>query len=584
MTEHNKAIGETASLEEMQQEWRDLKLRLVQLEADRAGLEQENKALHFLLERMIDHRQKSHSELVLLIATLVSKLPINDVGVIVSRLVEHNTNVSQYLTALSKGTADLDLPQPSVLKTLEQNRHDLVAAIKPVVDELVRLDSPLECDLLHSLADHPENFFTPRMVRGNRCFVKGCVPRERILREFGEAALPFFNDLTTDPRRNPRPKPDEIVLGFKDNFEGLLQQQPALAADKASSLLTLYQKVQRSRAPGETARAQRNAFNRLSFLIELLHYYDNQNTQAPDVLFAQRLPNVIEQLVLIGPDEILDEKLIRQAETLISFVVNHDHRHMIINNVGKGGGAAKTLRFVLRLREDKASEADLDQTVADCVRHLIPAPPQPEPPATSLLGTLRLLPSERQRVVVKAIMRCDRMAKGTAERLGKDLGAALGLEGIVEEVKAAAAEPPEMERQRAWGRIKDLILKRTDAASLAATIRDRLHAKYDVEEIRQSWLTLIEADSMTLIRVLCNLPYLPNGKTDPIAKPVIETYVTRLTHEKYAATYQKVVNSLRNMFAAKADSPTLLTFVAIVRWASPEAAARLCADVGMPAA
>jgi hypothetical protein len=373
-------------------------------------------------------------------------------------------------------------------------------------------------------------------------------------------------------------------LGFKDDFEAMVQQPSALAADKVPSLLALYQKVQRSKAPGETARAQRNAFHRLSFLIELLHYYENQNTQPPDVLFAQRLPNLIEQLVLIGPEEILDEKLIRQAETLLGFVVSQDHRHMIINNVGKGGGAAKTLRFVLRLREDKTTEADLDQTVTDCVRHLIPAPPQPEPPATSLLGTLRLLPPERQRVVIKAIMRCERLAKGAAERLGKNLGAALGLEGIVEEVKAAATEPPEMERQRAWERIKDLILKRTDAASLAATIRDRLHAKYDVEEIRQSWLTLIEADSMTLIRILCNLPYLPNGKTDPIAKPVIETYVTRLTHEKYAATYLKVINSLRNMFAAKADSPTLLTFVAIVRWASPEAAARLCADVGMPAA
>jgi len=62
----------------------------------------------------------------------------------------------------------------------------------------------------------------------------------------------------------------------------------------------------------------------------------------------------------------------------------------------------------------------------------------------------------------------------------------------------------------------------------------------------------------------------------------MESYVTRLTHEKYAATYHKVVNSLRNMFHAKPDSPTLLNFVALVKWAGPDAVNKLCADVGMP--
>ena len=77
------------------------------------------------------------------------------------------------------------------------------------------------------------------------------------------------------------------------------------------------------------------------------------------------------------------------------------------------------------------------------------------------------------------------------------------------------------------------------------------------------------------------MPYRPDGKTDAIAQPVMETYVSRLTHEKYAATYTKVVNSLKNMFHAKPDSPTLLNFVALVRWVSPDAASRLCHDVGM---
>jgi hypothetical protein len=195
---------------------------------------------------------------------------------------------------------------------------------------------------------------------------------------------------------------------------------------------------------------------------------------------------------------------------------------------------------------------------------------------------LRLVRPEVQRRVAKAIISYDRIRKADAEALGKALGAELGLKGLEEEAKAQDALPPEMERQLAWAKIKELIARRTDAASVAEIIRERLHAKYDTDEIRQSWLTLAEADPMSLIRVFCHLPFRADGRTDPIARTVMESYVTRLTHEKYAATYHKVVNSLRNMFHAKPDSPTLLNFVALVKWAGPDAVNKLCADVGMP--
>ena len=151
-------------------------LRVEQLEADRGALEQENKTLRSLLERAIDHRQKSHSELVLILTTLVSKLPLNEVGVIVSKLVEHNTNVSQVLAAFVKGKADADLPQPEVLKTLDQTKRDLLAALKQTLEELLKLDPPLEHELLESLGARPELFFSPRMLRANRCSSKARCP------------------------------------------------------------------------------------------------------------------------------------------------------------------------------------------------------------------------------------------------------------------------------------------------------------------------------------------------------------------------------------------------------------------------
>jgi hypothetical protein len=553
------------------------------VEADKSALEHENKALRLLLERVIEHRQKSHSELVMILTNLVSKLPLNDMGVIVSKLVEHNANASQYLAALCKGTADVTTPQPDILKTLDQLKHDLRAALKPVIEELLRLDTPLEKEVLESLSAQPDVFFSPQVVRANRCYVKGFLPRERIIREFGPEALVFFADMTTDPKLNPHPKSEEIALEYRNDFEAFFQQNPGLLPNKRSELLALYQKVQGSKAATEPAHAQKNAFQRLSFILELLHFYEHQDTEAPDAIFAQRLPGLVEQLVLSGPQDTLDEKLIVLAESLLGYVIRPDHRHMVINNVGKGGDAGKTLRFVLRLRAEKVLDSDPDHVIAEFVRHLIPPPPQRPPPAPALAAVLRLIHPDMQRLVVKNILRYDRLRKEDAEALGKAVSEALGLKGLLEQIKAAAVIAPETERQMAWAKIKELILRHTDTGAVATTIRERLNAKYDAAEIRQSWVTLTEVDPLSLIRIVCQLPYMPNGKTDPIARPVLETYVSRLVHAKYAATYHKVTTSLRTLFKAKPDNPTLLNFMALVRWASPEAANQLCADVGMPA-
>jgi len=83
------------SLEQIQRDWPEVLLRLQQSETECRALEQENKSLRSLVEKVVEHRKKSHGELVNLITTLVTKLPINDVGVIVSRLVEHSADVNE---------------------------------------------------------------------------------------------------------------------------------------------------------------------------------------------------------------------------------------------------------------------------------------------------------------------------------------------------------------------------------------------------------------------------------------------------------------------------------------------------------
>src|SRR5262249_29660458 len=152
-------------------------------------------------------------------------------------------------------------------------------------DELIALGSPLDTDMLKGFASQPESFFTPPAIRATRGFIKGQVPRERIVKEFGDAALPLLNDMTTG-KLNPKPKPEEIALTFKSDAEALLPQASGLASDKQEKLKALYQKVQKSKAATPEARAQKSLFLKLSFLLELLHYYDNQSTEAPDVIFA----------------------------------------------------------------------------------------------------------------------------------------------------------------------------------------------------------------------------------------------------------------------------------------------------------
>lgn len=572
MSEPLNGAAPVPSLEEIQRNWHDLTLRMQQSETEHRALEQENKALRALLEKVVEHRKKSHGELVNLITTLVTKLPISDVGVIVSRLVEHSAAVNEVSAALIHGKNEENLLQPAILRVLDKTKRDLTAAIKPLVEELIRLESPLDPGMLLGLTEKPESFFTPANVRASRGFVKGQVAREQIVKEFGEETLIFFKDLTTDPKHNPRPKPEEIMLGFKSEFEELLQQNPNVVSTKRADLAALHKKVRQSRE----SRAQKVAFLKLSFVLELLHYYENQSTESPDVIFAQRLPPLVEQLVVTGENDPLDENLIKQAEELLAFIINADYRQAVVNNFGKAGGASRTLRFVLTFRS--AIFTEHDPTTTDFVKHLIGQQKNPAP--APIVAALRFLPVEAQKVIVRAILNTERLRREDAEPLGKELIKQLGLPELPAVSTGGLTDKTQM---GPWDIIKELIAHRASPNEITDAVRKQLHAKYDADEVKQSWLILSESDPMSLVRVFCLLPYLPDGQTDPIARAVLESYSNRLTHEKYAATYNKVINALKNLHKVKADSPALVNFVALVKWVDPESAAKITKDIGMPA-
>lgn len=574
MSQTVNGVSPVVSVDEIQRKWNDLTLKVEQLETGNTALEHDNKNLRQLLQSVVEHRKKSHGELVNLLTTLVSKLPLNDVGVIVSRLVEHNSQVSEVCTALVHGKNDETFLQPAILKAMDKTKRDLNAALQPLVEELIKLDSPLDAAMLQSLVVEPENFFSPPVVRASRGFVKGQIPRERIVREFGNEALIFFKDLTTDPKFNPRPKPEEIMLGFASDFDALLQQNPNVVAAKRTELLALRQKILQSRSVTEAARAQKIAFLKISFILELLHYYNNQNTESPDVVFAQRLPPLIEQLVIGNELDPLDEKMIVQAEALLAFVVKTDYRHAIVNNFGKGGGAAKTLRFVLTFRAGEFTEHD--PVTSEFVKHLLSL--EKIPTAQSFTRTLRLLNAGSQKAIIRAMLNSGRLRKEDAEPLGKAIAKEIGLPESEITPKADTAGKGE---SSGWDNIRNLIAGRAAPNDITVAIRNRLHARYDSDEVKASWLVLAESEPMTLVRVFCLLPYLPDGQTDPIARAVLESYANRLTHEKYADVYAKVIGALKNLFKVKADSPALVNFIALVKWVDPASAEKISRDVGL---
>ena len=571
MSETQNGAGPIPSLDEIQRGWHDLTLRIQQSESEHRALEQENKALRALLEKVVEHRKKSHGELVNLITTLVTKLPINDVGVIVSRLVEHSAAVNEVSSALIHGKNEENILQPAILRALDKTKRDLTAAIKPLVEELIQLEAPLDPGMLLGLVDKPESFFTPANIRASRGFVKGQVAREQILKDFGDEALIFFKDVTTDPKHNPRPKAEEIMLGFKNEFEELLQQNPNVLSAKRADLIALHKKIRQSRE----SRAQKMAFLKLSFVLELLHYYENQSTESPDVIFAQRLPPLVEQLVVTGENDALDENLIKQAEQLLAFIINADYRQAVVNNFGKAGGASRTLRFVLTFRS--AIFTEHDPTTGDFVKHLIGTQKTPAP--DPIVAVLRFLNVDAQKVMVRTILNSERLRREDAEPLAKALIKQLGLP----ELPTGGGGLSEKTQMSPWDIIKELIAQRASPNEITDAVRKQLHAKYDADEVKQSWLILSESDAMSLVRVFCLLPYLPDGQTDPIARAVLESYSNRLTHEKYATTYAKVIGALKNLYKVKADSPALVNFVALVKWVDPASAEKITRDIGMPA-
>ena len=191
---------------------------------------------------------------------------------------------------------------------------------------------------------------------------------------------------------------------------------------------------------------------------------------------------------------------------------------------------------------------------------------------------LKLLNKDGQKAVLRCLVNSGRVRREEAEPIAKTAMKELGLDEteVFPKIEGSTGVSG-----GGWDNVKLLIASRAAPNDITVAIRNRLHQKYDSDEVKQGWLVLAESDPMTLVRVFSLLPYLPDGQTDPIARPVLESFSNRLTHEKYTPTYNKVIGALKNMFKVKADSPALVNFVSIVKWVDPVSAEKIARDIGM---
>ncbi|HEY5043187.1 MAG TPA: hypothetical protein VIK53_14430, partial [Verrucomicrobiae bacterium] len=221
-----------------------------------------------------------------------------------------------------------------------------------------------------------------------------------------------------------------------------------------------------------------------------------------------------------------------------------------------------------------------DPATIDFAKHLVSL--QATPSVQAFAVVLRLLNADGQKAVIRAMLNSGRLRKEEAEPLAKAVAKQLGLPEAQITPKTETAALGKIELS-GWDAIRELIASRAAPGDITAAIRNRLHAKYDADEVKESWLVLAESDPMTFVRIFSLLPYLPDGQTDPIARAVLESYTSRLTHEKYASTYAKVIATLKNLFRVKADSPALVNFIALVKWVDPDSAEKITKDIGMAA-
>ncbi len=158
-----------------------------------------------------------------------------------------------------------------------------------------------------------------------------------------------------------------------------------------------------------------------------------------DVVFAQRLPGAIEQLVLGGSSEELDLKLIERAGRLLGCIINPGHRQMVINNINKGGGIRRLLKYVLRLQTPKAS--DLDETVPEFIKALVPNRAVPPKAHDLQTAAIQLIDETMRKTVLRALMPTDRINRNDSGLTGESYGFRAGrgrLEGAGERLHAVA--------------------------------------------------------------------------------------------------------------------------------------------------
>ncbi len=218
--------GPVPSVEEIQKAWRELTLKVGQLDAELTAAQQDNKVLRSLMERMIEHRQRSHSELI-----THSHRPRRQIAP--QRPRRHRLAAGRAQRAGRRG-----FRQPCQ----GENRGRSAAARHPEgagenqARPRHRLEGPppgnWRGSTRHSRPASSSRssssrtpFSRPPSSAPPAVTSRATSPRERVVKEFGEEALVFFKDLTTDVEIQSAPQAGRNRAGLQKRFRGAAEKQ-----------------------------------------------------------------------------------------------------------------------------------------------------------------------------------------------------------------------------------------------------------------------------------------------------------------------------------------------------------------------
>jgi len=209
------------------------------------------------------------------------------------------------------------MPQPTVLKNRTNQTRFSLPPSSLAVEELIRLETPLEKRDLQSLVEQPDAFFFRRESSAPTMLRQRANPPRRVGAGIWRQALVFFNDMSTDAKAEPNPsRGDRLIFKMISRrcSNKIPRSCPITRATDGVVSACQQSKAQPSMPARKSSRSPDSPSSSNCSIS-----YQNQSTEAPTCCLRNGCPRWSSNWFLGSGQDTLDEKLIGEAERAAGF-------------------------------------------------------------------------------------------------------------------------------------------------------------------------------------------------------------------------------------------------------------------------